>query len=440
VYVQQNPQDSSHNPSSPRAGTADDALNLPEYAVTAGELGACAAQTVIVALLPLLIQPYARGNFWIGFAVGGEGVFALLLPFIVGTVSDRLPPRLAGFIGRHSFFLVLTTPIMAAALVLLPFLSGYWLMTAVTFVFFAAQHTYMTPLMTLMLDAVPDRKRARAQAVNSVYHSIGLAYGLVVAGLLFTLWKPLPFIVSAVLLVITTAVTVWAEHRLIGGRKPMTSEVLGAESQQILQNLRRNPPALWLLTANALWNGAVDGIRPYFLVFALVVTGVTVADTSLGLMLLVGCIVIGSMVFGRLGDRYERTQLLEYGVALGVIAMALGYFVRDTRVALIVLVIAGIGAAAMTTLPYPLFASLMGERGAGQYSGLFVVSVSVGRLCAPMFVGAAIDLGARVLPEYEGYPFMWPAAALLAALGWFALRQAKRAGQQRLASAANPAP
>jgi MFS family permease len=405
---------------------AREPIGVVDYALTAGELGVSAGQSLIVALLPVLIRRYAGSNFWIGFSVGGEGFFALALPFVAGVAIDRLPAAGVRGLGRHSFLLLGAAPIMAAAIAVLPFLSSYWSMTGVTFAFFAGQHAYVTPLMALIVDTESDAKRARVQGIRSIYRALGLAYGLVGSGLLLTLWRPLPFLIAAALIAVSTSVTVWAERRsTIRSRSRVSGSVI-QQMKDTLRQVRSTPAAAWLLAANALWNGAVDGIRPYFFLFALVVIGVSVATTSLGLIALIVTIAASSAVFGKLGDTRDRAWLVARGALFGALAMSAGYFARGPWVAMALLVVAGIGSGAMMTLPYPLFASLMGDEGAGKYSGLFALSVSVGRIGAPMLVGAAIDWGGGILPEYEGYPFMWPAAAVFAIGGWLALRRVRR--------------
>lgn len=75
-----------------------------EYGLTAGTLGSSAGQTVMVALLPVLLAEYAPSAVWIGFAIGGEGIFALLVPYWIGALSDHLPARLARRFGRRTLF------------------------------------------------------------------------------------------------------------------------------------------------------------------------------------------------------------------------------------------------------------------------------------------------------------------------------------------------
>ncbi len=358
--------------------------------------------------------------------MGGEGVFALAIPYAAGYLSDRLPEHLVRRFGRRSFFLVVSAPFMAASLAFLPFLSGYWMMTGCAFVFFAALHAYFTPLWTLMVDAVPDEERGRVQGVRGTFRAGGLAYGLVAAGLLYSLWKPLPFLFAAALIVGSTAVT-WEAARRIGEDRGNGGSQMSGGIRKMWRELRENTAASWLLSANAFWNGAIDGIRPYFFLFASAVVGVGVATTSVGLIALVLGIGIGSFVVGRLGDRFDRIRLLTWGTALAVIALTGGFFVRAIGPAIGLLLVAGVGAASIVSLPYPVFAGLMDEDTAGQATGIWVLSVGVGRILSPMLVGVAVDLGARALPDLKGYPFMWLMAGFLALLGWMSLLLARRA-------------
>src|SRR5690606_12294992 len=132
-----------------------------EYGLTVGTLGSSAGQSLMVALMPVLLASYAPSAVAIGLAVGSEGLFAMLIPYWIGHLSDRLPVRLADRFGRRTFILALFAPVLAGTLVAVPFVRGYWPLVVVASLFFAALHAYLTPLWTLMVDAVPDRRRGR---------------------------------------------------------------------------------------------------------------------------------------------------------------------------------------------------------------------------------------------------------------------------------------
>ncbi|HEX9106495.1 MAG TPA: MFS transporter [Longimicrobiales bacterium] len=396
---------------------------LKEYGITAGTLGSTAGQTVMVAVLPVLLAKYARSAVWIGFAVGGEGVFALLVPYWIGYLSDHLHPRLVRRFGRRTFFLLVMAPLMAAAMAVAPFLRGYWAIAGAALVFFAALHGYLTPLWALLVDAVPNERRGRVQGVRGVLHSAGIGYGLVAAGLLYGIWHPLPFLLGSALILGMTWVTVRATPKEDGAA---ATHVEAPGFGALWRDLQGRPAVPWFLFSNALWTGAVDGIRPYFFLFGVVVLGITVAEASLVLILLVVGLAVGSYIVGHLGDRYDRRRLLQAGAGVTGVAMILGVFAHTLPTTVLLMLLAGAGAAALIALPYPLFTSLIGETAIGRYTGLYVVSISLGRIVAPMAVGAAIDFGARVYPHYRGYPFMWPMAGLLTVAGALALSLATR--------------
>ncbi len=397
---------------------------IREYGLTAGTLGSTAGQTIMVALLPVLLSQYTSSAALIGFAIGGEGLFAILVPYWVGVLSDHLPKRLAERFGRRTLFLMLMAPVMATALAVAPFLSGFIPLALIAFVFFAALHGYLTPLWALMVDAVPAQRHGRVQGVRGALHALGLAYGLVAGGLLFSLWQPLPFILAAVIILVATGVTKMAAPREAAAH--VEAETSLGDVLRIWRRFEGRPAVPWFLIANALWTGAVDGIRPFIFLFAVAVLGISVAETSLVLLVVVAGIGLGAVILGRLGDHYGHAELLEAGGAILGVTMVAGFFVRGLWGAIALLVVSGLGAATLIALPYPLFASLMGEKGVGRDTGLYILTMGFGRIFAPLIVGVAIDLARPLFPELGGYPAMWPVVGLFALLGVAALRRAMR--------------
>jgi MFS family permease len=393
---------------------------IREYGLTAGTLGSTAGQTLMVVLLPVLLFRYTNSAVLIGLVIAGEGLMAIMVPYWIGAWSDHLPLSIARRYGRRTFFLLIAAPIMAVAMALAPFVDGFWTIAALALVFFLALHSYLAPLWALMIDEVPPRRRGRVQGVRGALHSAGLAYGLVAAGLLYAIWEPLPFLTAAVLVLATTALTfVLAPRAAMPGYPPERAELF-----RVWRRLRGRPAMSWMLLANSLWSAGVDGIRPYIFLFATVVLGINVAQTSLLLTVIVGGLGLGALVVGRLGDRVGHARLLGAGALITGIAMILGFFVREVPSAVALLLFSGLGAAALISLAYPLFASITGDRGIGQDTGLFIMMSGVGRIVSPILIGAAIDVGRVAAPDVMGYPLMWPIAGAFTLLGVLALARA----------------
>jgi MFS family permease len=166
-------------------------------------------------------------------------------------------------------------------------------------------------------------------------------------------------------------------------------------------------------------------MRPYMFLFATVVLGVAVQTASLALIGFLVAAMAGSVVIGRIGDRVGRERLLVIGAVVTGSAMLPGFLIRDLLPLIVLLIPAGLGAAALVSLPYAVFEGIVEDDDVGRSTGTFFASVGIARLFAPLLVGAAIDLGALLLPEEQGYPVMWPVTGVLVLLGALILHRTR---------------
>jgi MFS family permease len=398
-----------------------------EFSITSGTLGATSAQTLMVALLPVLLAEHAPSAVWIGLVIASEGLFSLLLPWVVGRLSDRVPGGTASAVGRRNLFLLIAAPLMALGLVAAPFLGSYWALAGAAFVFFAFLRVYVTPLRALMVDSVPEERWGRVEGARGLLHSLGLGFGLTAGGFLFDVWRPLPFVIAAALLLITTGITFFTTPEESDEKvsEDEASSRNGDDAtlpepdrdRSIWRELKEDAPLRWFLTAHMFWTAAVDGIRPYIFVFAAVVLGVQVAETSALLLVLLAGLALGSFASGWLSDRLSRPTLLLISATVLGVAMCAGVFIRTVPMAVVLLLPVGLGAASLISLPYPLFATLVGRRPIGQFTGVYEWAVGLAQLFPPIVVGAAIDLAVPLFPEEQGYPIMWPVVGVMALLG-----------------------
>jgi MFS family permease len=381
-------------------------------------MGSNASQTLIIAFLPVLLARYTSSATLIGAVIGSEGLLAILVPYWIGYMSDHLPDGLARRFGRRALFLWASAPLMTASLVAVPFIHGFWPLAAMGIFFFAAMQGYMTPLWALMIDAVPDERRAVVQGVRGAFQAMGLAFGLIVGGLLFEVWEPLPFVTAGFILILSTWFTVLSAPSDRGALPERTRKA------PVWRQLLKRPEIRWFLVANGLWSGAIDGIRPYIFLYAATVFGISVGGTSGLLVFLLLGVGVGAVVVGRLSQVVGRARLLMISAGMCGVAMLLAYFPRSSSDIIWLLAVAGLAAASFIALPFPVFAKLAGDEAPGRQTALFIVSIGISRVLAPIVIGTVIDLSARFDPELRGYPFMWVAAGTMALLSVPALLKA----------------
>ncbi len=89
---------------------------------------------MVSTYLPVVLQDFTDSTTVIGLIIGGEGLFALFLPLLIGSWSDSVDTRF----GRRLPFLVAAAPVAAIALVLMPLVPSLLAVAGLALLFFIA--------------------------------------------------------------------------------------------------------------------------------------------------------------------------------------------------------------------------------------------------------------------------------------------------------------
>ena len=365
-------------------------------------LGLALAVTTVASLLPLLLLEERAGPLVAGAFIASEGIFALTVPGPVGAWSDRLGTRLP--------FVLVAAPLGAAALVLLPFAGSLWLAGLALAAFFCAYYVFFAPYMALYPDLVPDDQTGRSQGSLGLYRAVGLGGALVAGGLLLSIWRPLPFIVAAVVLLVATAVFA---YKVRGHRSAPTGGRTGAAGAGggVRTLWRERPDVRRVLVANALWETALNGLRAFAILFITVGLGRSESFASLVFGGVAIAALIGAPLSGRLADRMGPTRVMKLALWVYAGGMVLPLLSQD------LLIVAGVApgvvaAVVVMTLPYGLLMERMPGTDHGAAAGLFAVSRGAGLLAGPLLAGLAVQLSESLLTDTRGYAAIFGVSAV----------------------------
>ena len=371
-------------------------LGLPSFALSL-------AVTTVSGLLPVVVAAQA-GPLVAGALVAGEGVFALFVPLVVGPLSDRSGRRLPYLAGAGA---------VAAAMLVLVGLSGPLLVVALSVaLFYIAYFTYLTPYYALFPDLVGESARGRSQGSLGTWREVGLGVGFVAGPALLALWRPAPFVLAAVVLVVVTplfgAVVARRLHET-GDERPKTQS---ASNRSAVRRLLAEHRAIrWFVAANALWELALAALRAFVVLFLTVGLGRSEAFASLVLGVVVVAALIAAPLAGWLGDRFGQRRVLAgalwvYGIGLLLPAISASPYVLP-------FVFAGaLAAVTVMTLPYALLMDLLPEGDHGSAAGLYGFSRGLGLLAGPLLAGLAIVTLEPVFASSDGYAAIFPVASL----------------------------
>jgi MFS family permease len=378
----------------PRIGLSLGALALPTFALALG-------MSVLTTYAPLLLGEATSSAGAIGIAVGAEGAFALFLPLLIGSLSDRTRSRL----GKRIPYALVAVPLLVVPLVILPFASGFAQAVALVSLFFVGYHIYYPPYQALFAELVPASHQGRAQGWQGVMRGLGLGVALVAGGLLLSVWTPLPFLLGAAAAVLATVVLV----REVRGREraPVAAPMAALPSPGVLRLVRERSDVRAFVAANALWELSFMGLKTFIVLFVVKGLGESVGTASAVIGVVAGAYVIASFGAGRLADvvgihRLMRISIWVYGVGL-LVGAGLGSL--DSF--LIGLPFIALAGAVVMTLPYGILAGMTPAGAEGALSGLFGFSRALGAVLGPIVVGVAIDVLAPVFPSTNGYGAMW---------------------------------
>jgi MFS family permease len=377
-------------------------LGAPSFA-----LAMCLA--VLSTYLPVLARRFTSSTSVIGLLVGGEGMVAVLLPVLVGRLSDRTESRL----GPRLPFLIATAPIAALALGLLPFAPSLLVMAGEVLVFYIAYFTYFSPYRALYPDLVSEAASARAQGIQGVFNGAGLGCALIGGGFLLELWRPLPYLLAATVLLVATGVVILGIGRGAAiSPKSAPSGDAASPVAELWTLLRGDREIVRFVIGNALLTLGLGGLKSFVVLWLTEGLGKSMNFTAGAMTVVAVGTVVGALVSGKLGDRYGPARVLSVALCIFGVGLAVGTFSTSVAVLGVAFPFIALSGGAAVALPYALLLQLTPNKKHGIVAGLFDASSGIGTLLGPTLTGLSIDLLKRFFPASHGYAAMWPVLSL----------------------------
>jgi len=368
-------------------------------------LGLAFGISVITTYGPVVLFHLAHSGTKVGVLIGSEGAFALVIPIMVGRVSDRLPPS---GLGRRMPFVIAGAPFLIAGLVLLPFSSSYLGASLILFGFFLGYFLYYPPYRTLYADLFPRSAYARIQSSQAIARGLGLGSALLAGGLLLAVWQPLPFVIGAVVIAATTFALVPVIR--LEADKPLDDQP--RRSSSLWRLLRCNGRLRAFAVANGLWEFSFTGMRSFIVLYVIKGLSESAAVASLVIAVVAVAAVLAAPVAGRLAGRYGIVPVMRLSIVVCGGGLVLGVFADSLTPILIGLPVVALAGATAMTLPQALAFTLADDADLGAAAGLQDFSRGIGVVLGPIVVGAAIDLFRGPFPATHGYAAMWPAVGI----------------------------
>ncbi|MDQ3893982.1 MAG: MFS transporter, partial [Actinomycetota bacterium] len=377
------------------------------WALGLGSFGLAWSISTVAVYLPSVLQRFTDADSLIGLTLAAEGLFALTLSLVVGPLSDATRSPL----GRRRPYLVAALPPLAISLSFLGTLPSLPATAALLFLFFVAYYIYEPPYRSLYADVLPSGVMGRAQSAAHVLRGLAMAGALVSGGVALAAWRPLPFLVAAVVTLVACA---FVPLHVSEAAPPVAPRrTLRAQLAASARVARRDDAVRRFFIANTAWEATFAGMRTFVVLYvvegldqSLQVASAVLATVTAGYLL--AAVVLGPFV-DQLGiGRVILVASVVYGLGL----FAAGFATRwhDWYYALILPV--AIAGGAVMALAWGLLFKLLGDHDLGAGVGLGIAARGLGLLIGPPLMGITVDAFRPILTSTDGYGAVWPAVAV----------------------------
>lgn len=407
-------------------------------------------QPIYATLAPLgayLVDP-SQKVLLNGRATAAGGVFALLVPVLVGYYSDRTRTRF----GRRRPWMVGGTIINIIGLFLIALAAGPLAFILCFLLIQAGNNVSGAAYAGIIPDIVPEEERGRASGLLGMLNSVGTVVGLagvIVAAALFgnsreTLIVGYAYI--SVLLALTLAITCWASHEAAGSTLPppakgasvdratwATATVGGAfviallvilstgnvngglvagtviaalgtiacglrsrVTRSLLRPLKERD-FFWVFATRTLTQFGIFSVTPFIQFYFQDVAHAgskSALETSLWLACVIGGGIIPAVVGGSLSDRWKRRKIFVYvsgGMQASALCVLLFGLVSSLPVLYLLGVIFGIGYGIYYAVDWALACDVLPKADdAGKDMGLWHISLTFPQVAAPALLAPVL--------------------------------------------------
>lgn len=357
--------------------------------------------------MPLFLKGFTDSKFAISLVLSLAGVTGLIVPPVIGFLSDRTVTRLgarkpyvvAGMLG--TLVCILSLPRLTALAMVIPVAGLMYVLYRV------AETTYVC----LLPDITPVEQRSTASGVMNLIGAIGLICCFVVSAVV---WDRHPHLVFVIVALASAAFMIVAALLIHEPRLPQVHTQTPVGAMASLRNLGAEVNVLKLFIAQFCYWLAFWMASTFAVLF--VVQELHVDEGRAFLVPMVFAVVAALFMFpmGMLGDRFSRKGLLSWMLACWAgLQLLVGASWTLTQV-LIAFGLCAIPYAAVAVVGYAFLLDLIPSDRTAAFVGVSLLSGSLGQIVGPLIGGALIDT--------LGYRSIFPCGTVFILLGLLVLQ------------------
>ena len=351
---------------------------------------------------------WSIGQTSFAFAVRSE-VNGVAAPF-VGAMIDRIGSRRMMLVG---------IVVASTGLFLMSFMQNLWQFYGVMLLIALGSSTSGGQVTMVSTVSWFERKRARALALATAGGTMGGVFVLVAALLVESMgWRDALRVMALLLLVGGLLAGSNVRMRPLRHPQPLDGIPRASRAGDGADDERWGVPLSAALRSPAFWLLSLAQFTMFFAITAIVVHHIPFMESELGISKTAAAIgsavfalasLVGRIIAGTAGDRFDKRVVLALIVLLAAAAMPAFAVVQNLWQASIVLMLIAIGVGGANPIRTALLADYFGTRSFGAINGMSMFIGTFGAFLGPWLLGISVD-------ETGGYTLGFVATGAIALL------------------------
>jgi len=349
------------------------------------------AWSIYNSFVPQILEGYIASTAGIGLIMTIDNIFGVIFQPVFGGLSDKTRTRF----GRRMPYIFIGIPICAAAFALLPQMNSLWSLMAVLIIFTFVMSAWRSPVVALMPDITPGKFRSQANGIVNLMGGVGSLLAFAGGGVLFKIGGfPLPFLMSAVMMLIALAVLALFVREPKQSYDTQETDVNEKQADNAKEKLTKGETKslVFILFAIFFWFTGYNAVETFFTLYATNSLGMDGGSASMTLSIFSLTFLIFAVPSGFIGAKIGRKKIILIGL-VGLTALFVPLiFMSNAWIARVCLFLGGFFWACVNINSLPMVVRLSGENKFGTFIGYYYFFSFSSQIVSPILFGFIRDV------------------------------------------------
>ncbi|NNE33760.1 MAG: MFS transporter [Rhodothermales bacterium] len=396
-------------------------------------LGTAITEASSVYVLPLTIERFTPNPLYIALILALNPLFGIIAQPLAGLISDRIWTPL----GRRAFLMIVSAPIVALALLFVPYASVLWHIVLLVVVIQFFQDILYGSDQPLLADLVPPEQRTLMLGLVKGFENLGFLLVLYLGMKLVASYRleygaeryglPMYFIAAGAQIALVMIPAFFLRERRI-----VRDKIERMTPARYVRDFIEQPMLLRLAAAYSVRSFTRTAVVGFVALYAVKTLGFTEdqVGSSWGIMPFVALIL--GIPLGLMVERFAKHRALQAGFLIIIVGSLLGYSATSPMALAGVALIFGCGDMILEVTHKAFMSDRYPADKIGQLTGAVNIFYAIGRTAALILVGAVVkafnpDVDWKSLDSVAqiDYSVIWIVAIVAAVAGILLLHSAR---------------